>query len=87
MVSSQKVKDLKCFYSGKRISLPPVYTQEFIPSNITHIPTNETAKVWSHLNHLQEKGGSRLPAISVVGEWKFGDHTISLQQGFPKWGS
>ncbi len=57
VVSSQKVKDLQVrgFYSGKMISLPPVYTREFIPANRTHIPTNETAKVWSHLNHLQDK--------------------------------
>ncbi len=57
VVSSQKVKHLQVrgFYSGKRISLPPVYTLEFIPANRTHIPTNETAKVWSHLNHLQDK--------------------------------
>ncbi len=56
-VSSQKVKYLQVrgFYSGKIISLPPVYTREFIPANRTHIPTNETAKVWSHLNHLQDK--------------------------------
>lgn len=57
VVSSQKVKDLQVrgFYSGKRISLPPVYTREFIPANKTHIPTNETAKAWSHLNHLQDE--------------------------------
>ncbi len=47
VISSQKVKYLhvRGFYSDKRISLPPVYTREFIPANITHIPTNETAKV------------------------------------------
>ncbi len=57
VVSSQKVKYLQVrgFYSGKMISLPPVYTREFIPANRTHIPTNETAKVWSHLNHFQDK--------------------------------
>ncbi|KAK3545764.1 hypothetical protein QTP70_011831, partial [Hemibagrus guttatus] len=57
VVSSQRVKNLQVrgFYSGKRISLPPVYTQEFIPANRTHIPTNETAKIWSHLEHLQDE--------------------------------
>ncbi|XDV25278.1 hypothetical protein PO909_029222 [Leuciscus waleckii] len=57
VVSSQRVNNLQVrgFYSGKNISLPPVYTREFIPANRLHIPTNETAKAWSHLEHLQEE--------------------------------
>nr|XP_055049264.1 uncharacterized protein LOC129434357 [Misgurnus anguillicaudatus] len=57
IVSSQKLSNLQVrgFYSGKKISLPPTYTREFIPVNRTHIPTDETAKAWSHLEHLQEK--------------------------------
>lgn len=57
VVSSQKVSNLQVrgFYSSKRISLPPVYTREFIPANRTHIPTGETAKAWSHLEHLQDE--------------------------------
>lgn len=55
VISSQRVKNFQVrgFYSSKRISLPTVYTREFIPANRTHIPTNETAKAWSHLEHLQ----------------------------------
>ena len=55
VVSSQKVNNLQVrgFFSGKKIALPPVYTREFIPANRTHIPTDETAKSWSHLEHLQ----------------------------------
>ncbi|KAA0703644.1 hypothetical protein E1301_Tti015510 [Triplophysa tibetana] len=57
VVSSQRVNNLQVrgFYSGKNISLPPVYTREFIPANKSHIPTNEAAKAWSHLEHLQEE--------------------------------
>ncbi|KAI4902742.1 hypothetical protein NFI96_001724, partial [Prochilodus magdalenae] len=39
----------------KKIPLPPVYTREFIPANRTHIPTNDAAKAWSHLEHLQDE--------------------------------
>ncbi|XP_028267112.1 uncharacterized protein LOC114439388 isoform X1 [Parambassis ranga] len=57
VVCSQKLSDIQVrgFYSSKRIALPPVYACEFIPANRTHIPTNETAKVWPHLEHLQEE--------------------------------
>ena len=56
VVSSQRVNNLQVrgFYSGEKIPLPPVYTREFIPANRTHIPTGETAKAWSHLEHLQD---------------------------------
>jgi len=55
VVSAQRVNNLQVrgFYSGKKIPLPPVYTRDFIPANRTHIPTDETAKAWSHLEHLQ----------------------------------
>ncbi|XP_067432783.1 uncharacterized protein [Thunnus thynnus] len=55
LVSSQRVDNLQVrgFYTDKKISLPPVYTRDFIPANRTHIPTDETAKAWSHLEHLQ----------------------------------
>ena len=57
VVSSQRVNNLQVrgFYSSKKIPLPPVYTREFIPANRTHIPTNDTAKAWSHLEHLQDE--------------------------------
>ena len=55
LVSSQRVDNLQVrgFCTNKKILLPPVYTQDFIPANRTHIPTDETAKAWSHLEHLQ----------------------------------
>ncbi|KAJ8351224.1 hypothetical protein SKAU_G00227000 [Synaphobranchus kaupii] len=57
MVKSQRVSDLQVrgFYSGKKITLPPVYTREFIPANRTHIPTHDIARAWTHLEHLQEE--------------------------------
>lgn len=57
VVSSLRVSNLQVrgFYSNKRISLPPVYTRDFIPANRTHIPTNETAEAWPHLVHLQSE--------------------------------
>ncbi|XP_036007140.1 uncharacterized protein LOC110368025 [Fundulus heteroclitus] len=39
----------------KRITLPPVYTREFIPVNRSHIPTSETALKWPHLEKLADK--------------------------------
>lgn len=56
IIQSQQVKNLQVrgFYSSKRISLPPAYTHDFIPTNRSHIPTDETAKAWSHLKHLWE---------------------------------
>lgn len=42
------------FFSSKKISLPSVYTREFIPANRSHIPTNESVKAWLHLMHLQD---------------------------------
>lgn len=61
VINCQRVKNLQCrgFSSIKKVSLPPAFTREFIPANRTHIPTNETAKVWSHLEHLQEE----IPAL------------------------
>ena len=57
VVSSQRVNDLQVcgFYSSKKISLPPVCSCEFIPANRTRIQRNETARVGSHLEHLQEE--------------------------------
>ncbi|KAJ8380265.1 hypothetical protein SKAU_G00010430 [Synaphobranchus kaupii] len=57
IVKSQRVSDLQVrgFYSGKKITLPPVYTREFIPANRTHIPTHDIARAWTHLEHLQEE--------------------------------
>ncbi|XP_030606244.1 uncharacterized protein LOC115794743 [Archocentrus centrarchus] len=57
VVCSQRVTNLQVrgFYSSQRISLPPVYTRDFIPANRTHIPTNETAKAWHHLEYLQDE--------------------------------
>lgn len=40
--------------SSKKITVPTVYTCEFIPANRTHIPTPETARTWPHLEHLAE---------------------------------
>ena len=55
LVSSQRIDNLQVrgFYTVKKISLPPVYTRDFIPANRSHIPTDETAKAWSYLEHLQ----------------------------------
>ncbi|XP_036000721.1 uncharacterized protein LOC118565143 [Fundulus heteroclitus] len=39
----------------KRITLPPVYTREFIPVNRSHILTSETALKWPHLEKLADK--------------------------------
>ncbi|XP_023815425.1 uncharacterized protein LOC111948165 isoform X1 [Oryzias latipes] len=43
------------FYSSKRIPLPVTYSREFIPANLSHIPTPKTARAWPHLEHLAEE--------------------------------
>ncbi|KAK7925240.1 hypothetical protein WMY93_007550 [Mugilogobius chulae] len=57
LVPSQKLSGLQVrgFYSSKRIPLPTTYTREFIPANVSHIPTPKTARAWSHLEHLAEE--------------------------------
>lgn len=41
--------------SRKRIPLPPVFAQEFIPAIRLHIPTSETALKWPHLEQMSER--------------------------------
>ena len=43
------------YKNEKKITLPPVYTREFIPVNRSHIPTSETASQWPHLERLADK--------------------------------
>lgn len=46
---------LRGFYSSKKISLPVTYSREFIPANLSHIPTPKMARAWPHLEHLAEE--------------------------------
>ncbi|KAL6455426.1 hypothetical protein MHYP_G00361280 [Metynnis hypsauchen] len=57
VVSCRKMTGLQVrgFYSDKIIPLPVTYSREFIPANRNHIPTPETAKVWSHLEHMADE--------------------------------
>lgn len=57
MVSCRKMTGLQVrgFYSDKIIPLPATYSREFIPANRDHIPTPETAKSWSHLEHIADE--------------------------------
>ncbi|KAL7872267.1 hypothetical protein SRHO_G00072500 [Serrasalmus rhombeus] len=57
VIPCQKLMNLQVrgYNSEKRISLPSVYTREFIPANRLHIPTSETARKWPHLEQLADK--------------------------------
>ncbi|XP_045070452.1 uncharacterized protein LOC123484318 [Coregonus clupeaformis] len=57
VVPSRRLTDLQIrgFYSDKIIYLPVTYSREFIPANRDHIPTPETAKAWSHLEHIADE--------------------------------
>ncbi|KAJ8342594.1 hypothetical protein SKAU_G00325220 [Synaphobranchus kaupii] len=57
VIPSQKLTGLQVrgFYSTKKISLPVTYSREFIPANLSHIPTPKTARAWPHLEHLAEE--------------------------------
>ncbi|KAG1940147.1 hypothetical protein F2P79_016875 [Pimephales promelas] len=41
-------------FSSKKLTVPTVYTRDFIPANRSHIPVPETAKAWPHLEHLAD---------------------------------
>lgn len=51
VVSSERVSGLlvRGFNSATVIELPTAYTKNYIPANREHIPTCETAKLWTHL--------------------------------------
>ncbi|KAL3989127.1 hypothetical protein ACER0C_013445 [Sarotherodon galilaeus] len=57
IIPSQRLVGLQVrgFYSSKKISLPVTYSREFIPANLSHIPTPKTARAWPHLEHLAEE--------------------------------
>ena len=56
VVHCNRLKSLQIrgLFSSKKITVPTVYTRDFIPANRTHIPVPETAKAWPHLEHLAE---------------------------------
>lgn len=45
---------IRGLFSSKKLTVPTVYTRDFIPANRTHIPVPETAKAWPHLEHLAD---------------------------------
>lgn len=51
VIESRRVSGLKVrgYSSETTISLPPVYSRDFIPLERAHIPTSDTANRWSHL--------------------------------------
>lgn len=56
IVTCQRLKGLhiRGLNFPKKLTVPIVYTREFIPANRSHIPTPETAKAWPHLEHLAQ---------------------------------
>lgn len=54
IVQSERVSWLRIrgFASESFVNLPPTYTRDFIPLELSHIPTPETAKRWRHLNQI-----------------------------------
>ncbi|XP_028261477.1 uncharacterized protein LOC114435739 [Parambassis ranga] len=57
VIPSQRLTGLQMrgFYSSKKITLPETYSRDFIPANLSHIPTPKTARAWPHLEHLAEE--------------------------------
>lgn len=57
VIPSQKLTNLQVrgYYLEKRIPLSPLFRQELIPADRSHIPTSETALKWPHLEHLADK--------------------------------
>ena len=57
VIPCQKLYNLhvRGYNIDKMISLPPLFSREFIPAERSHIPTSETAKKWPHLEPLVDK--------------------------------
>ena len=47
--------EVRGFNSDLKISLPATFSSDFIPVHRSHIPTNETARNWSHLAGLSQE--------------------------------
>lgn len=41
-------------FSKKRLTVPFVYTRDFISANGSHIPAPDTARAWPHLEYVTE---------------------------------
>ena len=56
IVSCKKFEHLQVrgFFSDIKVTVPTMYTREFIPANRSHIPIPQTAKSWPHLQHLSK---------------------------------
>ena len=51
---------MRNFNGGKKeVDLPALYTRNIMPCNRSHIPTNKTARRWSHLQRIKD----RLPPL------------------------
>ena len=53
-IQSRKLTDLvvQSYDSTKKIPLPTAYTREYIPVDISHIPTPERANGWAHFKGI-----------------------------------
>ena len=57
VVSSERVRGLQVrgYSSATYVQLPDAYTKDCIPINRDHIPTCETAKLWTHLSPIVDE--------------------------------
>ena len=63
-VVTDKVYGLRArgYRSGDIMKLPPAYVRPSVPTDRSHIPTDETAKRWPHLQHIANK---LLPLLDI----------------------
>ena len=56
-INCKLIQDLtvRGYQSEVVIPLPTTYTRNFIPADVNHIPTDETAQRWPHLNVISQK--------------------------------
>ena len=75
-IQSRKLTDLvvQGYDSTEKSPLPTAYTREYIPVDISHIPTPERANGWAHL-----KGIFHRIQYSTVGSWS--PNMIQLHPG------
>ena len=61
LLNSKRIDGLQVrgMKTSDRITLPPVYTKDYIPVERSHVPTRETALQWPHLKPIAVEMGRK----------------------------
>ena len=80
VVETNSVPDLliRGVNDNKRIKIASSYTRDYIPADISQIPTSESALKWPHLQHIADE-------MSALQDCKVGLSSSSYSQGNHSW--